>query len=438
MQSLERGDRLFELNPRSLLVPASSLKLVTAALAGAAVGWDYTFETTAAITGPVENGGLQGDLIITGTGDPTLLGRAGGDYATSLLSALKGHGVTTIAGRVIGNDDLVDEPRPGYSWSWDDLGFPFGAVSGGLNIAENVIQVTVSPGASQGEPAVITLPPEAGNLFVENRTETAAAKSERTLWPEHRPGKAGLTLFGTIAIDAKPTVLMVAALNPTLSFARFIRARLLAAGIQVHGAAADADDLKERLPPGTVIHVERSRPLSDIVKAMQKDSINLYADALLRLATGPAGTRSTPAALIAAKQQLEAWDIAADAAQIEDGSGLSRRNVIAPEALLAILQRHYDPAGTSPFVQALPIAGVDGTLGDRMKGTAAEGNAKAKTGTMTNIRALAGYVRTQDGEPLAFVIIVNNFEGKPTDVIASIDRLVVRLASFSRTRPSAN
>jgi D-alanyl-D-alanine carboxypeptidase/D-alanyl-D-alanine-endopeptidase (penicillin-binding protein 4) len=121
-----------------------------------------------------------------------------------------------------------------------------------------------------------------------------------------------------------------------------------------------------------------------------------------------------------------------EAQQLVDGSGLSRRNVISPAAVLTILRRMHAGGARSPFVTGLPIAGVDGSLANRMMGTQAQGNVRAKTGTMSNIRALAGYVTTRDGEPLAFAIIVNNFEGTGANAIQAIDAIAVRLAEFSR------
>jgi D-alanyl-D-alanine carboxypeptidase/D-alanyl-D-alanine-endopeptidase (penicillin-binding protein 4) len=138
-------------------------------------------------------------------------------------------------------------------------------------------------------------------------------------------------------------------------------------------------------------------------------------------------------------KRLSAWGIPTAAQQQVDGSGLSRRDTVSAETILAVLQHMHDPSGSSPFVTALPIAGVDGTLGERMKNTPAAGNVRAKTGTMSNIRSLAGYVKTRDGETLAFAAIVNNFEGNGAAANAALDRIAVALASFSRNqaRPSA-
>ncbi len=434
IHSLARNERLYERNPRTLLVPASTMKLVSLAAASEAVGWDHTFETTLRAAGPVVDGVLKGDLAIVGSGDPSMLGRPGGDALEAWINALRARGITRIEGRVVADDDAQEEPQPGYAWSWEDLGYTYGAIPGALNVAENTLDILVSPATLEGLPATIELPADARDLPVENAARTGPAGSPTNLWPEFRPGHSALTLNGTIAVGEKPIAISVAAGNPTEWFARVVRNRVLAAGIDVTGRAVDVDDLPVRpdWSGATLMHSHRSPRLAEIAKPLLKDSINLYAEAVLRLATGPSGPRTTGAGLDAVRARLESWGVPKEGIQIVDGSGLSRRNVIAPQTLLAILQRFYDDSGATPFMQAQAIAGRDGTLASRMKGTSAEGNAVGKTGSMSNVRTLAGYVKTTDGEPLAFAIMANNFEGPGSGVTQTIDRLVSRLASFSR------
>ncbi len=182
----------------------------------------------------------------------------------------------------------------------------------------------------------------------------------------------------------------------------------------------------------TVLYGYKSHPLSEIVQPLLKESINLYGEALMRLNAAGGAIPTNDTALEGLRTRLASWGIAADAQQIVDGSGLSRRNVISPEALLVVLERMAAGGAASPFANGLPIAGRDGSLAGRMRGTAADGNVRAKTGTMSNIRSLAGYVTTRDGEPLAFVIMVNNFEGPGNAATQAIDTIAVRLAEFTR------
>jgi serine-type D-Ala-D-Ala carboxypeptidase/endopeptidase (penicillin-binding protein 4) len=431
--SLDRQEPLFDLNPRALLVPASSAKLVTVATAAEAAGWNYRYTTTLRATGPIVDGVLKGDLLAVGSGDPSIGGPAGDDLST-WSDSLKAAGVRRIEGRVIGDDDAFEEPRPQLAWAWDDLGYTAGAVFGALNMAENRTVITIAPGAAEGAPTTITIDPRAAYRTLTNRSVTGPSGSPQLLWPEQRPGEPSLTIGGSIPAGAAPVSIGIAVGNPTLWFANVLRSRLIRDGIDVVGEAADIDDI--RPPPvraaATVVFTHASRTLAEIAQPLLKDSINLYAEALLRLNAAAGVFPTNDAALEGMRIRLETWGVPRDSHQLVDGSGLSRRDTISADALLTVLQRMYDPTGTSSFMTGLPIAGVDGSLALRMKGTAAERTVRAKTGTMSNIRSLSGYATTRDNEHVAFVIMVNNFEGTGAQANDALDRIAVRLASFSR------
>ena len=438
VQSLARNDRLFDLNPRTLMVPASVAKLISVATAVDAVSWDYRFTTTVRAGGPVSDGVLQGDLLIVGSGDPAIGGRGGDDLGT-WVAALKDASIRRIEGRIVGIDDAFEEPRPGFGWAWDDLGYLTGAIFGALNLAENRMTVIVAPGSMAGAPSSLTIDVDAPGAAVINRSVTGPAGSQALLWPEMRPGENQLTIAGSIPAGARPAVMSVATGNPTARFAHALRRRLIAAGIEVIGAAVDADDIDvgagfsvPNADEAPILYTYNSHPLSEIAQPLLKESINLYGEAVERLnGSGPL-PRTNDQALEGMRQRLLSWGVPADGFQVVDGSGMSRRDVLAPDTLLTVLVRMYDPAGMSPWMTGLPVAGLDGTLAARMKGTPAENNVRAKTGTMSNVRSLAGYVKTRDGEPLAFVVIVNNFEGTPAQAIAATDAIAVRLATFQR------
>ena len=442
VHSLDRDERLYALNADTLLVPASVAKLVTVATAAEARGWDYRFETTLGLSGaildvlgagPDDLGILKGDLLVTGSGDPTIGGRGGEDLG-AWIDALKAHGIRRVDGRVIGDDDNIEEPRPALAWAWDDLGYATGALFGALNLAENRMTVTVEPGRTAGEAALLGTDSFATARLLINRVVTGDPSSPRLLWPEQRPGERALSIAGSIPAGATPARLSVSAGNPTFWFASVLRARLIEAGIPVLDTAYDVDDLDGPIDRSafTTVHVHRSPPLRDIVQPLLKDSINLYAEAVMRLNASGSAVPTNDAALEGLRQRLASWGIPAAGQQLVDGSGLSRRNVITAESLMAVLRRMYDADASSPWMTALPVAGIDGSLASRMRGTAAEGNLRAKTGTMSNVRSLAGYLRTRDGERLAFAIMVNNFEGAGAAATDAVDAMAVHLASFSR------
>jgi D-alanyl-D-alanine carboxypeptidase/D-alanyl-D-alanine-endopeptidase (penicillin-binding protein 4) len=433
VDSLDRHERLVDLNSGTLFVPASVAKLVSVATAADAVSWDYRFETTLITTGSVSQGRLFGDLVIVGSGDPSIGGRGGGDLS-EFVAAVKAAGFERIEGRIVGDDDALEEPRPQLSWAWDDLGYPTGALFGALNLGENRTAVTLSPGPEPGRPAVVSVDPRVTPRLILNRTVTVPAGSPLLVWPEQRPGEPSLTIAGSIPIGAQSTQLGVSAGNPTLWFASVLRSRLIEDGIIVTGEAVDIDDL---MPPpdrsdATTLFTYRSPTLAEIARPLLKDSINLYGEAFMRLNADKGSFPTNDAALDGLRKRLTAWGVPEGSYQLVDGSGLSRRDALSPEALMTVLRRMFDASGASPFLAALPVAGVDGSLAGRMKGTAAEGNVRAKTGTMSNIRSLAGYVTTGSGERLAFVIVINNFEGTGAEANQAIDAITVRLAEFTR------
>jgi len=433
VDSLDRHDRLVDLNARTLFVPASIAKLVSVATAADAVGWDYRYETTLLTTGSISQGRLFGDLLIVGSGDPSIGGRGGGDLS-ALVAAVKAAGFERIEGRIVGDDDALEEPRPQLSWAWDDLGYTTGAIFGALNLAENRTVATVTPGLAAGAPAAVSLDSRAGARPIVNRVVTGPVGSPSLVWPEQRPGEPALTIAGSIPMGTQPTQLGISTGNPTLWFAGVLRQRLVEDGIVVTGDAVDIDDLTP--PPdrtdAMTLFTYRSPTLAEIARPLLKESINLYGEAFMRLNAAKGVFPTNDAALEGLRKRLTAWGLPDGSYQLVDGSGLSRRDAISPEAIMTVLQRMSDPSGASPFLTALPIAGVDGSLAGRMKGTAAEGNVRAKTGTMSNIRSLAGYVTTRSGEHLAFVIVINNFEGIGAAANQAIDAIAVRLAEFTR------
>lgn len=436
VKSLSRDETIYALNAGKLLLPSSTMKVLTLAVAAERLGWDFTYETSLVGGGRIANGVLDGPLVVVGRGDPTI---DNWDGAASRLfedwaGELKAAGVRTVTGNLIGDDNAFDDEPLGAGWMWDDLDRSFATGVGALQFNENTAQLTIAPGSNVGDSAIVTAAPAGAALVLHSQVTTGASGTPAALSTERLPGSATLEVRGSVPLGARPIVRNTAALNPTLYFANELRSALVASGIEVRGTAMDIDDVPGRPSSiaGTTLVEHRSPPLSEMAATMMKLSQNLYAETLLKTIGMADGIPTATGGIGAVRSVLAGWGVAGYTQA--DGSGLSRYNVATPEALVAVLAHVERDETLGPtFRSVLPIAGLDGTLEARMKGTPAEGNARAKTGTMTGARAMAGFLTTADGEPLVFSIVGNNFgDGVETTAAAAIDAVVVRLARFSR------
>ena len=440
VKSLDTGRVLYALNARKLMMPASNMKIVTLAAAAETLGWDYRFRTTLETDSSIENGTLQGFLFVRGSGDPTINARNGRAEALfdEWAAALKTAGVRQIAAAVVGDDDAFDDQGLGQGWSWDYLQDGYAAPVGALEFNENIAKLTVAPAAKAGDPAALSISPAAGYKLV-NRVVTGDRDSRTRIDVERRASEAVLDVSGAIAMDAAPSSRDVAVVNPTLYFAQALRNGLVARGIEVGGGGVDLDDMRTAIDPGPrrVLAESQSPPLHDIATVMMKVSQNLYAETLLK-AVGAAGglTGTTEAGRAAARKIFEAWGIPSSSYVQADGSGLSRYDFVTADMIVTLLDHMYrDPRHHDAFVATLPIAGRDGTISSRMKNTRAEANALAKTGSIANVRALSGYVKTRDGETLVFSVLANSFTIPAATVNWIADLAVETLSNYTRRIP---
>jgi D-alanyl-D-alanine carboxypeptidase/D-alanyl-D-alanine-endopeptidase (penicillin-binding protein 4) len=438
IRSLATGEVLYSRNATRLVMPASNMKILTMAASAERLGWDHQFETAFVSTAPVEGGILRGDLIIVGGGDPSINGRD--DRITTALDTvaaqLKAAGILAIDGRVIGDDDAFEDEGLGPGWSWDYLAYGYATPVGALQVGENLVRVTVRPGSAPGAPAVVEMAPPESGLALVNRVVTGEKGAPASIDLYRLPGRPDLEVAGTIPMGDEPAMRTASADNPTLFFAQALRAGLVARGIAVRGAAVDIDDLGDTRPEHggmRVLATIQSPPLSEIGTTLMKVSQNLYAETLLKTLGRGDHPGSTDRGRAVVREILESWGVRPGGYLQSDGSGLSRYNYVTAGAIVTILTHLWaDPRHRDAFAATLPIAGRDGTLAGRMKGTRAEGNARAKTGSIANVRALSGYVSTQDGEPLVFSIVVNHFHLPAPVVDYAVDTAVETLANFTR------
>ena len=441
IRSLDTGERLYDRNDGRLMMPASNMKIVTLAATASVLGWDHRFTTTLQTTAPIEGGVLKGDLIVRGGGDPSINARDGRAAAVlaEWAAALRAAGVTRIEGRIVGDDNAFDDDGIGPGWAWDYLQYGYAAPVGALQFNENLATLTVTAAARAGDLASIKLTPGSG-LRTLTRAYTGEANSASDVSYRRRLDEPLLEVGGSIAVGSPALERTVAVVNPTVFFAQSLKDYLVDRGIDVTGAAVDLDDVASELANGTgerrTLASTQSPPLRDIATVLMKVSQNLYAETFLKaIGASRGGLGTFEGGLIAVRSTLSSWHVPEDGYVLVDGSGLSRYNYLAASTITAILEHIYkDPAQRDAFLATLPIAGKDGTISGRMKRTRAEGNALAKTGSISNARSLSGFVKTRDGEMLVFSILANDFVIPAATVNWIADLAVEHLSNFTRKR----
>jgi serine-type D-Ala-D-Ala carboxypeptidase/endopeptidase (penicillin-binding protein 4) len=448
VQTAGSGDTLFGQQPSKLMMPASNMKLVTLAAAAERLGWDFTFETKLVTSAPLEAGVLRGDLIIVGSGDPTINGRGGPAMRTfdGWADQLKSAGIARIEGRIVADARAFDRETLGAGWAWDYLADSYAAGVGALQFNEDVADIAVQPGPSPGTPAVVEVRPIESGLILVNQVTTSASGSPN-LDLYRLPGSNRLVVTGTIPAGSKEAVRAASVDRPALYFARMLRVSLVGRGIEVTGDAGEYEDVYATVPPGNasngsdgpaasdlrVLLTHRSPPLSEFARVQMKVSQNLYAETLLRTLGAQTGPGTAAAGRAVVRDVLGSWGVDTDAYVQADGSGLSRYNYVCADTIVRILRRLYnDPRHRDAFIATLPIGGQDGTIARRFVGMRAAGNVRAKTGSISNVRALSGYVTTLDGEALVFSILANNFTVPQATIDAATDAIIERLAGFTR------
>jgi len=439
VQSVETGEVLYRRNARKLFMPASNVKIVTSSVALARLGVDFRFRTQLVNCGAsdISGGVLDGDLLVVGGGDPAISARFEDgdptgtfrDWADSLLAL----GITRISGNVVGDDDLFDDTHVGPGWAWDNLGAAYAAETGALLLNEGAVRLTISPAESVGSRALVESEPATDYLELENFAFTTADSTGVGVWAARRPLSTEAEVGGGIWVNSDPVTRYVPSHDPTMYFVTVLHETLEARGIDVAGEPLDRDEYDTSCTPTNVLFVHESPTLAEIIEPFMKVSQNQIGEMLLHYVGAAAtDTGSVRTGIRVAESTLTGWGIPDDAYVYYDGSGLSRYNYLAPDAIIRILRAMVLHDDFDAFYNALPIAGIDGTIGGRMRGTAAEGNVRAKTGYISNARALSGYVTTADEEMLAFSILTNNFDTPVRPVEYVQDLLVERLVHFSR------
>lgn len=432
------GELVYDRNGGNRLLPASNMKLFTSTAAMDLLGPSFRFHTDALAKAPVQDGKLRGDLYLKGYGDPTTLAS---DYA-ALARQVAASGVRRIDGDIVADDTYFDSIRLGDIWSWDDEPFYYNAQISALTVAPNTdydsgtVIVQYGPGSAPGQPAKLTLIPQNSLITFRGTVTTGAPGSDNTFSIEREHGTNVVNVSGSIPADDDPALEWVTVWEPTNYAADVFRRALRDAGVEVRGHTE-----RGTTPAGTrMLGRDTSMTLGEMLTPFLKLSNNMHAETLVKtLGAVQAASGSWSAGLGVVTNWARTAGVDTSTVRFSDGSGLSRKDNVTGDAITDVLVA----ARTKPWFQqwydALPIAGnpdrfVGGTLRNRMGGTPAANNVHAKTGSLTGVTALSGYVTDADGRALVFSMVSNNYLTSPRSVE---DAVAITLASYSDSTAAA-
>jgi serine-type D-Ala-D-Ala carboxypeptidase/endopeptidase (penicillin-binding protein 4) len=457
VMSLRDGRVLYARNADRAIAPASNLKLYTTAVALDLLGADYRWRTSVyAESEPDKNGNIAGDLTLYGRGAPDLSSHTERKEERASLGQLADElyrrGVRRVRGSIVGDESYFRGEPLGDGWLWNDVQWYFGAEVSALSINDNEINLSVTPSGKQGEAASVRLQPETAYVRVENDTDTVERSEPATIGITRGLSDNTVRVWGDFPLGGRGTRARLAVHQPALWAATLFRDALKQRGIEVTGKVRSVDARENRegapLDPERAVELAfvMSKTLGQTVRPTNKESVNLYAELILRTlgkergesvpAPDPkkARTRGDEEAGVAViRQWLEKRGVRVDALALHDGSGLSRLNLVTPEATARLLGLMTQTPSAEVFRDSLPLAGRDGTLKFRLR-SVGSGRIMAKTGTLTYINSLSGYVTTDDDELLAFSIICND-ETEAESSTRTVDAIAASLANYKELKP---
>jgi len=446
----ESGERLYEQNADKYFVPASNMKLFTTALALAKLGPEYRFHTTLETREAISSEGvLGGDLVLVGRGDPNLSNRKfpyelkeefdglPEKALADLADAVAAKGVKEISGDIIGDDSYFPRERYPNGWEIDDMVWEYGAAISAVVVDDNTVALTLTPGEQSGGAVQAAVAPATPDFTVENNVTTSAADVKSDLTLTREPGSNLVVVKGSLPAKSAPRKLVLAIEEPAQHAAVLLKRLLEERGIKVAGVARARHDHAEPAGDPVVLAEHVSVPLGDALKLINKISQNLHTEMLLRTVARQNGPWATPDDLMKVPADFyAAAGIAAGDVIQADASGLSRHDLVTPRAIVTLLSYAQKQSWFATYYASLPVAGIDGTLEDRMKNTLAAGRIHAKTGSVEHVRTLSGFAETPSERRLIFSFLSNNQGGKSHEAADALTGLcVAMLEEFNVTPP---
>lgn len=420
------------------VAPASNLKVLSTGSALALLGAGYRFRTELQHDGRLEPGGiLAGNLYLKGYGDPALgspfmedEALALGPLMERLRLAVQQEGIRRVEGEVIADASLFGSEACIPTWQWEDLGNYYAAGAWSLNLHENLHFLHFQQRSQLGAtPPVAAIEPEVPGLSFSNELRSAAKSTGDNAYIFGGPYQFNRYIRGTIPVGEGRFTIKGSIPDPPLLAAQYLQHSLASIGITARGISTLLNPVPNP-PARKTFYTHYSPPLSSIVKRANMESVNLYCEVLVKaIGLEQKGEGSTGAGLEVIRQHWEKRGLDWAGCQLADGSGLSDGNVVTSSFLAQFLRlmAQEGAAVFQPFYDSLPEAGRSGSLKNRLKGTAAEGQLRAKSGTLERARAYSGYATTRNGQLLAFSIIANNYEGSGGAIRQKLEGLMLEL-----------
>ncbi len=416
--SLPDGAMLYSRNADKLFHPASNLKLFTTAAALNLL--DSSFRLRTEFYGKFSGHTLSG-ITVRGFGDPLL----STDDLDLVARQLKARGVRGVNGDLRADVSYFDDVPWGHGWMWDDEPDADEAFISPLTVNGNAVRVTVRPGRARSIHAEMEPP----NTYM--RLANAGFQSGDTSLPpleiKRKSGERIFHITGRMPPGSAPREFSLSVVQPEFYLLHLLRERLEARGIHVKGRMVRAKAAK-----GEKKIAEITRPLDSVIVQINKKSDNVAAENIVKiLGASPKPPGTWERGLSALRDFACGAGIDTAGLRLSDGSGVSMYNLATPESFIRLLKFEYASRKTySRFYASLPIAGVDGTLHNRMHGTPGEGNVRAKTGSLTGVSSLSGYVTTGEGKLVAFSILIDHFPGEVGRLRAVQDSIMSLLALY--------
>jgi D-alanyl-D-alanine carboxypeptidase/D-alanyl-D-alanine-endopeptidase (penicillin-binding protein 4) len=428
---LESGKLLYERNADHLFIPASNMKMFTTAAALEKLGPGYIFHTTVESDAAPDAQGRVGDLHLVGRGDPNLGARTFpytyrgtaqpvDKFIQEMADQVKARGVREVTGKLIADDTyFVWEPFA-PNWAADDLEWGYGAPVTALAFNDNQLTLDITPGEKVGDAATVRLSPVADYYLLKNHVATSAKGTEKNYHLERQPGSMELDLWGQVPLDGGDDVDTVAISNPPQLVAEELRAALQARAIAVQGTIEvrhftqlEAASLQGTIPPSSphvVLAEHTSPPLSEAIKVVNKESENLHAEMLLRTLGRVQNNQGSLAGGLEALNTFATNQVGILPGEtyFSDGSGLSREDLVTPQAVVKLLVYMAHSPNFKAYFDSLPVSGIDGTLAHRLLTDDVKGTIHAKTGSVEHVNTLSGYMDLPSGKRLVFSIMTNN------------------------------